>query len=38
MSKTKLRAIILWTAMVASMILSSGIANASAAWQVTEPE
>jgi hypothetical protein len=33
MSKNKIRAALLWAAMVASMILSSGIANAQSTWQ-----
>ena len=32
MSKNKVRVAILWTAMVASMILSSGVASANTLW------
>ena len=32
MSKTKIRTALLWAAMVASMILSSGVASAAATW------
>jgi hypothetical protein len=32
MSKNKIRAALLWAAMVASMILSSGVASAAQGW------